>query len=540
MTDYSKSKRTELLLPAGSLLKLKTAILYGADAVYAGTPDMSLRTQSNFTLEDLVEGVRFVHEHGKKIYLTLNLYTHNKDIERLTLFLETIRKVKPDGLIIADPGVFMYVKENMPELECHISTQANVCSWLTVDYWKKMGASLCVLAREVPYKELKEIREKCPDIKLEAFVHGAMCMTYSGRCLLSNFLAERGANQGNCAHSCRWNFKVRMTLKDGSETTLDISEKNKELFDFFLEEDFRQGDFLKIEEDGRGSYILNSRDLCLMPKLDDLLKIGVDSLKIEGRNKSEYYAAITARAYRNAIDAWYENPETWNPEPYLEEVQTTQNRGFTLGFHNGRLTNLAQSYNTTKTVGEWLFAGAVREWQGDTMIFEIRNTIKKGDVIEFLSPSTLEPIRLRLYEFVDNRNGNVKEKVNPGQGFAIRIAASQFNNIEKKTLKKLLPPLSIARKEAELSEARQAVFDRHIQSMQAERGLISENEITVPEPTRTEIRGKDTIKPPKEDSCCGKGCNGCVIFWNDPKYEKAREEMKSKKIGEKLDSKLEK
>ncbi|KAA3657908.1 MAG: peptidase U32, partial [Chloroflexi bacterium] len=220
----------ELLMPAGSLLKLKTAILYGADAIYMGTPDMSLRTQSDFTLEDVVAGIAYAHERGKKVYLTLNLFSHNKDIEKLPIFLETIRKLQPDGLIIADPGIFQYVRQHAPELELHISTQANVCSWLSVQFWESQGASLVVMAREVTFAEMQEIREKCPDIKLEAFIHGSMCMTYSGRCLLSNYLTERGANQGNCAHSCRWHYKVKLQLKDGTSQEVELNDDNKELF----------------------------------------------------------------------------------------------------------------------------------------------------------------------------------------------------------------------------------------------------------------------------------------------------------------------
>lgn len=292
-------KKSELLMPAGNLTKLRMAVLYGADAVYLGTPDMSLRTKSDFTLEDVVEGIEFAHAHGKRVYLTLNLFSHNKDIEKLPQYVETVRRVKPDGLIVADPGVFMFVKEHAPELELHVSTQANVCSWQSVKFWQDQGAKLCVLGREVSFEELAEIREKCPDIKLEAFVHGTMCMTYSGRCLLSNFMAERGANQGACANSCRWNYKVHLKLNDGTVRELDINEDNEGLFEWLIEEGYRPGEFMPIEEDARGSYILNSKDLCIMPKLEDYLRIGVDSLKVEGRGKSPYYVALV-----RALTAW--------------------------------------------------------------------------------------------------------------------------------------------------------------------------------------------------------------------------------------------
>ncbi|HER26471.1 MAG TPA: peptidase U32 [Rhodospirillales bacterium] len=521
--------RTELLMPAGSLSKLKTAILYGADAVYAGTPDLSLRTRSSFTLEELIDGVRFVHSHRKRIYLTLNLFTHNRDIEKLPKFIETVRRVKPDGLIISDPGVFHYVAEHAPELELHVSTQANACSWLTVQSWQKQGASLCVLGREVSFQELIEIREKCPDIKLEAFVHGAMCMTYSGRCLLSNFLAERGANQGNCAQSCRWSYKVLARRKDGSE--IEITPDNKDEFDFYLEEEFRPGELMKIEEDERGSYIMNAKDLCLMPKLDDYLAIGMDSLKVEGRNKSEYYAAITARSYRHAIDAWYEDPAAWSPEPYMRELYTLQSRGYSLGFHDGRLTNLAHNYDRTETVGGWLFAGMIREWQGEDLILTLRNPLRAGDVVEFLPPGRFQVIRLRLYQFIDAHSGDVLEKVSPGQGRAIRIPARLFDREDPGSLKTMLPAQSVARTEANLSNARQSLLQRNQISLDQERGLRGPGE------TLPTLKGRaHTGKAPVLglDACCGLGCNGCLMFWNDAKYASARATLKSQKIGEKL------
>ncbi|MCW9035164.1 MAG: U32 family peptidase C-terminal domain-containing protein [Rhodospirillales bacterium] len=538
-----RPKRAELLLPAGNLERLKTAILYGADAIYAGTPDMSLRTASEFSLEQLVEGVEFAHERGKRIYLTLNLFTHNKDIERLPEFLETIRKVQPDGIIVADPGVFQYLKDNAPELERHISTQANVVSWLTVDYWQKQGADLCVLAREASFTELSEIREKCPDIKLEAFVHGAMCMTYSGRCLLSNFMAERGANQGNCAHSCRWKYKLKVVNKDGSEGVVEIDEDNKGDFEYFLEEEFRPGVFYEIQEDDHGSYIMNSKDLCLMPHLDDYLRIGVDSLKIEGRSKSEYYVAVTTRAYRQAIDAWFESPEDWSPDKYLKELYTLQSRGYTLGFHEGRLTDLAHNYDRSDSIGGWQFAGVVREWDGDDLIFEIRNMLRAGDVVEFMPPGEIDCIRLRLYEFEDSKSGKTLEKVSAGQGQAIRISADVFHNEDKRRLKELLPPLTLARKETILSEERRLQLEMDIRAQDVERGLLTQEAFDAwkegeEAASLKSVKGRaHTGKAPKLglDGCCGLGCNGCLMFWNDPKYEKAREAMSRKKMGEKLE-----
>lgn len=541
LPTITRPERSELLMPAGSLEKLKTAILYGADAVYAGTPDLSLRTQSSFTLEELVEGVEYAHAHGKRIYLTLNLFTHNSDIEKLPVFLATIARVKPDGVIVADPGVFQYIREHAPELEAHVSTQANVCSWLTVDFWKNQGASLVVLARETSFEELGEIREKIPDIKLEAFVQGSMCMTYSGRCLLSNFMAERGANQGNCAHNCRWKYRLNIRLKDGKEKAIEITDQNADLFEFLMEEQFRPGELFPIEEDNFGSYILNSKDLCLMPVLPEYLKLGVDSLKVEGRNKSEYYAAITARAYRLAIDSWYEDPENWDPDPYLKELYTLQNRGFTMGFHEGRLTSVAHNYDRTKPVGGWQFGGVVRAWEGNEMIFEVRNFMIPGDVVEFLPPGELEPIRLRLYDFIDAKTRDMTDKVSAGQGKAIRISAELFDQEDLETLKQRLPILTVARRETPMSEEERASRLAEIRAQELERGLISEEEyrqiMDDPELLGKRISLKTSLgKAPKQglDSCCGKGCNGCLMFWKDPKYEKAREKMKTKKIGEML------
>ncbi|MHA1538971.1 MAG: U32 family peptidase [Alphaproteobacteria bacterium] len=524
--------QSELLMPAGNLSKLKTAILYGADAVYIGTPDMSLRTRSEFSVEDVVEGTKFAHDHGKRVYLTLNLFSHNKDIEKLPSFLETIQSVKPDGVIVADPGIFHYIKKNVPDLELHISTQANICSSISVDFWKEQGAELCVLAREVSFAELAEIREKCPDIKLETFIHGAMCMTYSGRCLLSNYMTERGANQGNCAHNCRWNYKLKLRLKDGSYEEIEVNDKNSDMFEFLLEEEFRPGDFLPIEEDERGAYIMNSKDLCLMPKLDELLRVGVDSLKVEGRNKSHYYLAIVARAYRLAIDAWYKDPENWSPEPYLKEILTVPGRGYTLGFHEGRLTHLAHNYDFNRSLSDWEFAGSIVEWDGDDMIFEVKNRLLAGDVLEFVCAGSFKKIRLRLYSFIDADTGKEKEAVHAGQKPRIRIPVSLFHKEKPEVIKRLLPPLTVARKEKALTEEEQQFLssDRVEQAAEIEGEVPAESNKPVPQKVNKK-------KSPKlgTNGCCGRGCNGCLIFWHDDQYKDAREALQKKKMGERLD-----
>ena len=431
----------------------------GADAVYAGTPDMSLRTQSQFSLDDIREGIDFVHAAGKKIYLTLNLYTHNKDVEKLPHFVDTLRRLKPDGVLIADPGVFLYLKEHAPELKRFVSTQANICSYQTVKFWQSLGADLCVLGREVSFAEMAEIRRQCPDIMLETFVHGAMCMSYSGRCLISNFLADRSANQGKCAHCCRWHYRLHVRLKDGTVRDLNITPENRGMFEFLVKEDFRPGELYEIIEDEHGAYIMNSKDLCLMPRLNSLLDIGMHSLKIEGRNKTEYYAAITARSYRQAIDDYRRDPKNWSPDRYMDELYTLQNRGYCLGFYDGHLTNLSQNYEYTRTLGDWLFAGSIVEWQGDDIIFEVRNYINGGEFIEFLVPGSLENVRLALNEFEDADSGEITPRVSAGQGKKIRIPAAAFGR-SAEIVREKLPQYTVARKPAVLQTDVREMLDR--------------------------------------------------------------------------------
>lgn len=462
--------KSELLLPAGSLIKLKTSLLYGADAVYAGTPDMSLRTQSSFTLEDLAQGVDFIHRQNKKIYLTLNLYIHNEEAEKLPQLVDTLRQLKPDGVLVADPGVFYYLKENAPELNRFISTQANICSTPTVKFWQSMGAKLCVLGREVTFAEMKQIRAQCPNILLETFVHGAMCMSYSGRCLISNFMADRSANKGKCAHCCRWHYKLLLKAKDGNVKNFEITPENKDMFDFFLEEDFRPDEYYEVVEDSHGSYILNSKDLCLMPRLNEILDLGMDSLKIEGRNKTEYYAGTVARAYRQAIDDYQKDPKNWDYKKYMSDLYTLQNRGYCLGFHDGKLTNISQNYEYTHTLGEWLFAGSIVQWQGDDAIFEIRNYINSGEFIDFLIPGTLENFRLALTDFEDVDTAEITSRVSAGQNKKIRIRPQLWGQpIEK--IKKLLPQYTIARKPAPLSGNNKEMYEHK----QHEFALLSQN-----------------------------------------------------------------
>ena len=407
--------KSELLLPAGSLSRLKTAILYGADAVYCGTPDLSLRARSTFPLEELKGAIEFVHNVNKKVYLTLNLFSHNKDVDKLLVFVKAIKELNPDGIIVSDPGVFQYVYDRIPNLPIHISTQANVSSYLTVNFWKNMGAKLCVLSRETSFKEIVEIKQKCSNIKLEMFIHGAMCISYSGRCLISAFMASRSANHGACAHSCRWKYKM------------------------YLEEEERPNQFFPIEEDTRGTYFFNSKDLCLMPKLNKILEAKIDSLKIEGRNKTEYYVAQTARIYRKAIDDYYSNPNSWDSNIYMKELETLQNRRYTLGFFDGMPDKNTQDYNDTSSKSDYRNCGVVREIKDNVIILELRHKLSKGDEIDLLSPYKFEPYKIKLDNIKISSSNKIVDTVSPGQlNIAIDIS------IPKEDIK-LFPKYTIAR-----------------------------------------------------------------------------------------------
>ena len=447
-------KKPELLVPAGSLERLKTAFLYGADVVYCGTPAMSLRAQSKFTMEDVMEGVEFAHSKGKKVYLTVNLFAHNKDIQRLPEYVETLRKIKPDGAIVADPAVFKFIHENLPELNLHVSTQANVTSWLGVKFWQDMGAKMCVLERQLTFDELREIREKCPDIRLETFIHGSMCMSYSGRCLLSNYFTGRGANQGKCAHSCRWNYKIHIKLKEDISKEILLNKDTKELFDFLLEEECRPNDFLTIEETENGSYMMNSKDLCLLPVLPEFLKIGIDCLKIEGRNKTQYYAGMVARTYRKAIDDYFENPDSWDYTKYLDELYTISNRGYTLAFAHGSPTELSSNYGMTKSLSEFEFAGYVQSWGNDYINVAVKNRLDAGDELEFLSPTKDETFKMTINEFINAKTNEITNVIHAGQEPVIRIPLEWFNNfnMSKEKIMINLPPLTLIRKRKKLTE----------------------------------------------------------------------------------------
>ncbi len=355
-------KRPELLAPAGDLEKLKTAVIYGADAVYFGGENFGLRAGAgNFTVEEMREGVRFAHEHGAKCYLTMNIYPHNEDVLPIEQYLLKIRNLGIDAFLVSDPGMFDIIKEVMADAEIHLSTQANMTNYRTAMFWARHGVKRFVLARELTLEEIREVREKLPeDLELEAFCHGAMCISYSGRCLLSNFLTGRDSNRGACAHPCRWNYAL-------------VEEK-------------RPGEYYPIEEDGRGTYFMNSGDMCMIEHVGKLIEAGVDSLKIEGRMKSMFYVATVVGAYRKAIDDYMAGRPF--DESLLDEVGKVSHRKFTTGFFFSQPGAEGQDYLTSDYIRDYAFVGKVLDYDPESGLatVEQRNKMVIGDEIEVFGP----------------------------------------------------------------------------------------------------------------------------------------------------------
>ncbi len=351
----------ELLIPAGSLEVLKTAVRYGADAVYIGGEAFGLRAKAhNFTIPDMQEGIAFAHEHGCKVYLTVNVFAHNRDIEGIREYFRTLQDVPVDALIISDPGVFMMAKELLPDMEIHISTQANNTNYETYRFWYRLGAKRVVSARELSLQEIGEIRRNIPeDMEIESFIHGAMCISYSGRCLLSNYFTGRDANQGACTHPCRWKYAV-------------VEEK-------------RPGEYLPVEEDERGTYIFNSKDLCMIEHIPEMIEAGIDSFKIEGRMKTALYVATVARTYRKAIDDYKTSPELYqkNLDYYRAEISKCTYRQFTTGFYFGKTTEDSQIYDNNTYIREYTYLGMVeRTDEQGRLVLEQRNKFTVGETIE--------------------------------------------------------------------------------------------------------------------------------------------------------------
>ena len=395
-------KLPELLAPAGTLDAFKTAILYGADAIYAGLPGFSMRARAKITVDQVRTGIDLAHAAGRRVYLAFNLFAHERDFENMPRVADTIKYLNPDALIVSDPGVLMWVRENFPDMPIHISTQANICSAASVKFWQSAGARLCVLAREVSHPEFRVIREKCPDIGLEIFVHGAMCMSYSGRCLLSNFITGRPANRGACAQLCRWKYDVILR-------------------------EHESGIEMPIEEDDRGAYIMNARDLCLMPRLREVIESRPDSLKIEGRNRSEYYVGAVVHAYRAALDAYARNPAEFDPAPYMAELERLETRGYTTAFFDGPAGPDAHNYETGRSVSQYHAAGVVTATDAEKITLELRNEIKQGDTINFIVPHSDANISVKLERIINAANGEYLPKMSAGQRNSLIIPRAWFN-----------------------------------------------------------------------------------------------------------------
>lgn len=394
-------KKMELLAPAGDLEKLKIAVVYGADAVYFGGEMFSLRAGAgNMTLDEMKEGVEFAHSHGVKCYLTINIFAHNEDIEPLTAYLNQLKTLNMgiDAFIVSDPGIVDLIQEILPDAEIHLSTQANMTNYRTANFWYKMGVKRLVLARELTFDEIHQIRENIPeDMELESFVHGAMCISYSGRCLLSNFMIERDANRGACAHPCRWKYA--------------------------LVEEQRPGEYYPVEEDSRGTYILNSRDLCMIEHIPELAEAGIVSAKIEGRMKSIFYVACLVSAYRKAIDAYYADPENYQFQPeWMSEMTKASHREFTTGFYFHQPTNLDQNYQTSAYTRDYSFTGLVKSYDEETgfAVVEQRNKMVIGDEIEVMGPFT-DYFTMKLTEMYNEEGEPITSAPHPQQIIRIKM-----------------------------------------------------------------------------------------------------------------------
>ena len=386
-------RKPELLVPASSLEVLKIAVIFGADAVYIGGEAFGLRAKAkNFSMEDMKEGIAFAHEHGVKVYVTANILAHNEDLEGVREYFRELKEIKPDALIISDPGVFMIAKEVCPEIERHVSTQANNTNYGTYQFWYHQGAKRVVSARELSLKEIKEIRANIPDdLEIETFIHGAMCISYSGRCLLSNYFTGRDANQGACTHPCRWKYAV-------------VEEK-------------RPGEYLPVYENERGTYIFNSKDLCMIEHIDDIMESGIDSLKIEGRMKTALYVATVARTYRKAIDDYLESPEKYraNMEWYQEQISNCTYRQFTTGFFYGKPTQEAQIYDNNTYIKEYTYLGIVGETneEGKYCISQ-RNKFSVGEQIEVMKPNG-DNIEATVKSIQDEEGNQMESAPHPKQ-----------------------------------------------------------------------------------------------------------------------------
>ena len=390
-------RRPELLIPASSLEVLKIAVIYGADAVYIGGEAFGLRAKAkNFSMEEMREGIRFAHDHEVKVYVTANILAHNDDLEGVREYFKELdsfaKEEKPDALIIADPGVFMIAKEVCPDIERHVSTQANNTNYETYRFWYGLGAKRVVSARELSLKEIKELRANIPDdLEIETFIHGAMCISYSGRCLLSNYFTGRDANQGACTHPCRWKYSIV--------------------------EETRPNEYMPVYENERGTYIFNSKDLCMIEHIPELMESGIDSFKIEGRMKTALYVATVARTYRKAIDDYKVSPELYkkNLPWYLDQISNCTYRQFTTGFFFGKPSDEAQIYDNNTYLKEYTYLGIVGE-QNEEGLYRIeqRNKFSVGEEIEIMKPDG-ENLTVTVKRIVDEDGADMESAPHPKQ-----------------------------------------------------------------------------------------------------------------------------
>ncbi|MCF7823636.1 MAG: U32 family peptidase C-terminal domain-containing protein [Candidatus Marinimicrobia bacterium] len=414
--------RAELLLPAGNFEKLKYAFAYGADAVYAGVPRYSLRTRENdFRKESLIEAISYTHDLGKKIYLTMNIYAHNTKIKGFMTELERMLQYGPDAIIMSDPGLIAFTRKEFPELEIHLSTQANCTNWASAAFWRDQGVSRVILSRELSLKEITEIHKKVPDVELEAFVHGAICIAYSGRCLITNYMNNMDANQGTCTNSCRWGYnfgqKTPSLLALEAEEPIQIVENYESPgHGYFLEEPKRPGQHFNMLEDEHGTYMMNAKDLCSIELLGQMRDAGIVSYKVEGRTKSVYYAAMTARSYRKAIDDMLaERPfDSQN----LEDLIGIAHRRYISGFYTKDPREYGQNYDDPSSLDfTHQNAGMVTNWDPDAALleFEVKNQIAIGDRVEIISPD--ETILVTIDQLLNGRKRPV-DAVHGGTGLA--------------------------------------------------------------------------------------------------------------------------
>lgn len=419
-----KRKKPELLIPASCLEVLKVAVAFGADAVYIGGEVFGLRAKAkNFSREDMAEGIRYAHAHGVKVHVTVNILAHNRDLEGIRQYLRELKELGPDALIIADPGVFVLAGEICPEIERHISTQANNTNTETFLFWYRLGAKRVVTARELSLEEIREIRQQVPeDLEIESFVHGAMCISYSGRCLLSNYFTGRDANQGACTHPCRWKYlpapeaDARRLEEAQQETCPDERMA-------FLQEETRPGEYLPVLENERGTFLFNSKDLCMIEHIPDLIDAGIDSYKIEGRMKSALYVATVARTYRKAIDDYLQDPAMYQEHMswYREQIADCTYRQFTTGFYYHKPSTEDQIYDSNTYITNYVCLGIVEgtDENGYTVLHQ-KNKFSVGDVIEVMKPDGSNP-EVRVEEILDAEGVPMESAPHPQQELHVKL-----------------------------------------------------------------------------------------------------------------------